>query len=191
MKQADRRRDARRRLTAAVVRCLDEVGYAQTTITAVQAAAGVSRGAVLHHYPSKLELMTATAQAVLGSAVASIQAAPRGDLETQVLNTWRGVVDTPSGRAFLEILAACRTDRELRDAVQQVIAAWEQGLTRAMFERYFGQTVAPDDDVDVLWGVSRAFLRGLLLETPRDPARAERRVRLFARMLTAHLSPTP
>ena len=195
MKQADRRRDARRKLTSAVVECLDRFGYAQTTITTVQQAAGVSRGAVLHHFPSKLELIAGTARALLSSALERTQSPPKVEgvpLEEQVLDYWRNVVDTRAGRAFVEILAASRSDAELREAVDSVLFEFENELTVSAFERMIGEPVVLSaGEVEALWGVSRAFLRGMLLETRDDPERAERRVRLFARMLTQVLAVTP
>jgi len=187
MKQAERRSSARRNLTSAVVDCLDRVGYAQTSITAVQEAAGVSRGAVLHHFPSKHALMVGTAETLLASALRRTAPRATGPLEEQIVDYWREVVDTPAGRAFLEILIACRTDAELRRDVRAVIAAWEEGLTASAFEGVLGRPIGPQPDVDALWGVIRAFMRGLLLDLPPDPVRAERRVRLFAGMLIRHL----
>lgn len=192
MKQAERRRGTQQKLTSAVVECLDRMGYAQTSITAVQEVAGLSRGALLHHFPSKRALIAGTARAVLNSALEStttIHAEDASGLEEQLVAYWRSVVDTPAGRAFLEILTAARTDDDLRTAIQEVVSDWESGLTAATFERFVGRPVsASAEAVEALWGVSRAFLRGMLLETPKNPERAERRVRLFARMLADHLA---
>lgn len=194
--QSERRRDTRRKLTSAVVQCLDQHGYAQTSITAVQQAAEVSRGAVLHHFPSKLELIAGTTRAVLTAALERAQTSDvwsqATDVEGLVVDFWRTVVDTPAGRAFLEILGACRTDAELRQAVHEVVCEWESGLTASALERFIGQPVIGDaEDVGALWGVCRAFLRGMLLEMPGDPAKAEQRVQLFGRMLNQYLALRP
>lgn len=192
MKQEERRRGTQRKLTSAVVECLDRFGYAQTSISTVQDAAGVSRGALQHHFPSKLSLISGTARAVLDTALdrtEGVRASKGESLEEQLMIYWTSVVDTPAGRAFLEILTAARTDDDLREAVREVVTDWETGLTAATFERFVGRPVsASAEDVEALWGVSRAFLRGMLLEMPRNPTRAERRVRLFARMLADHLA---
>ncbi|MEN0060703.1 MAG: TetR/AcrR family transcriptional regulator [Myxococcota bacterium] len=190
--QAERRRDTQRKLTNAVVRCLDQLGYAQTSITAVQEAAGVSRGAVLHHFPSKLELIAGTAKVLLTQALERTQDAEpwRGatSVEELVVHYWRTVVDTPAGRAYLEILGACRTDEELRAAVQEVVEEWESGLTSAALERFIGRPMpTKPDDVVALWGMCRSFLRGLLLDMSVDSQRSEQQVRLFARLLSTHL----
>jgi AcrR family transcriptional regulator len=50
----------RHALLEAAVDSLVELGFARTTTLEVQRRAGVSRGALLHHFPSKAELLVAT-----------------------------------------------------------------------------------------------------------------------------------
>src|SRR5580693_949170 len=57
--QQQRRDETRRALLDAVVESLIEVGFARTTTLEVQRRADVSRGALLHHFPSKAELLVA------------------------------------------------------------------------------------------------------------------------------------
>ena len=55
--QAERTRATRLRLMEATVECLVELGWAGTTTTIVSERAGVSRGAQLHHFPTKQDLV--------------------------------------------------------------------------------------------------------------------------------------
>src|SRR5215831_4759381 len=57
--QQQRRDETRRALLDAAVQSLIEVGFARTTTLEVQRRAEVSRGALLHHFPSKAELLVA------------------------------------------------------------------------------------------------------------------------------------
>ena len=57
--QGERSAETRARLLDATVESLIEAGYAHTTTTAVCARAGLSRGAQLHHFPTKSELVIA------------------------------------------------------------------------------------------------------------------------------------
>src|SRR6476620_5052805 len=57
--QQQRRDETRRALLDAAVESLIEVGFARTTTLEVQRRAEVSRGALLHHFPSKTELLVA------------------------------------------------------------------------------------------------------------------------------------
>src|SRR5512140_1920296 len=57
--QQQRRDETRRALLDAAVESLIEVGFARTTTLEVQRRADASRGALLHHFPSKTELLVA------------------------------------------------------------------------------------------------------------------------------------
>src|SRR6476659_72106 len=57
--QQQRRDETRRALLDAAVESLIEVGFSRTTTLEVQRRAEVSRGALLHHFPSKAELLVA------------------------------------------------------------------------------------------------------------------------------------
>jgi AcrR family transcriptional regulator len=57
--QQQRREETRHALLDAAVESLIEVGFARTTTLEVQRRADVSRGALLHHFPSKAELLVA------------------------------------------------------------------------------------------------------------------------------------
>lgn len=53
--------DSRALILAAAVDCLVEHGYAGASTLAIQAKAGVSRGRLLHHFPSRESLLVAAA----------------------------------------------------------------------------------------------------------------------------------
>ena len=55
----DRSRITRERLLGASIDLLATQGWAATTVGAVAAAAGVSRGAAQHHFPTREDLITA------------------------------------------------------------------------------------------------------------------------------------
>src|SRR5712664_3809714 len=56
--QEERSAATRGRLLDATLECLSELGYARTTTTEIAERGGVSRGAQLHHFPTKSELVT-------------------------------------------------------------------------------------------------------------------------------------
>ncbi|MEV5739510.1 TetR family transcriptional regulator [Microbispora rosea] len=61
--RAERRRRTEARILAAAARLFAESGYADTTIRAVAAAAGVNPGLVMHYFGSKEELFLSVARA--------------------------------------------------------------------------------------------------------------------------------
>lgn len=58
----ERTADSRALILDAAVDCLVEHGYAGASTLAIQAKAGVSRGRLLHHFPSRDQLLVAAAQ---------------------------------------------------------------------------------------------------------------------------------
>jgi AcrR family transcriptional regulator len=123
--QEERSAETRRRLMDATVACLHERGYAGTTTTEIAARAGVSRGAQLHHFPTKDELVVSALDYVFDlradefhGAVADI---PPGSTEDRLrwlidLN-WRAFKG-PTFYAWLELVVASRTDETLKDPVR-------------------------------------------------------------------------
>src|SRR5271167_1148497 len=83
--QEERSAETRRRLLDATVACLFERGYAGTTTTEIARRAGVSRGAQLHHFPKKDELVVSALEHLfelrLNGMRASIAEPPSGSRE--------------------------------------------------------------------------------------------------------------
>lgn len=178
----------KRRLCAAVVACIDQSGYADTSIMAVQAHAGVSRGALTHHFPSKQALMAETALRLLSNA--STMRGVADDTRELLMHSWTRIANTPEGRAFVEILIACRTDAPLRAALADDLAKWDEDRAAAANALYRGSAPEPDDAA-LLWSICRAFIRGMIAHErfTSDPAYLERMMRRFADIMSAHLTP--
>ena len=112
----------RARLMDATVGCLVELGWSGTTTTVVAQRAGVSRGAQLHHYPTRAELVLAAAAHIGEARFAEVReraaGLPIGPGRTAaVLDMLAGLHTGPLFRAMLELWVAARTDHELRAAV--------------------------------------------------------------------------
>src|SRR5579862_7588153 len=59
---AERRAATRAKIMEAAVRCLAEFGYAATSTPLVARLAKVSRGSLLHQFPTKVDLMLGVAE---------------------------------------------------------------------------------------------------------------------------------
>lgn len=120
--QDERSSAMRERLLDATVSCLVDYGYTGTTVTRIAERAGVTRGAQVHHYRTKDDLVTAavthlaSASAELGWAqIAKLADAedPVGDLLDFLWEMHKG----PTFVAAVELWVAARTDPELRKHV--------------------------------------------------------------------------
>lgn len=74
------RGEARTRLLDAAMKVIREQGYAASTVDDICAAAGVTKGAFFHHFPSKEDLAVAAADHFAAMADGFFAAAPYRDL---------------------------------------------------------------------------------------------------------------
>ena len=120
--QEERTRAMRLRLLEATVGCLAEYGWAGTSTTLISQRAGVSRGAQLHHFPTKNDLVVAAVEHLalvrrdeLAQAAASL---PTGARRTRAVLEMLGEHFTSDVFvAALELWVAARTDEALLAAV--------------------------------------------------------------------------
>jgi AcrR family transcriptional regulator len=108
----------RYRILEAVIDCLVEIGYAQTSITTIADKAGVSRGAMQFHFPSKRTAMEAAISHLLQRRLdmyrADMARIPKTEdfLEHAIRAYWKQVI-RPEFVAFQELTLASRTDTGL------------------------------------------------------------------------------
>jgi AcrR family transcriptional regulator len=121
--QAERSAAMQQRLLDATVSALVECGYRGTTTLEVQKRAEVSRGALLHHFTSRSELMLAAIDHLTRERLAALrelanqappQRAKRVDWAVRVL--WSSF-EGPMFSASLELWLAARSDDDLRAAL--------------------------------------------------------------------------
>jgi AcrR family transcriptional regulator len=117
--QNERSSDMRGRLLEATLECLTTFGYAGTSFSTIATLAGVSRGALQHHYPEKNYIIAAALE-VLSKRLLEIflpQAVvmPEGPSRTAfVLDQIWQATQTGAMAAVTDIRMAARTDTVLR-----------------------------------------------------------------------------
>lgn len=105
----------------ATIDCLVELGWAGTTTTIVSERAGVSRGAQLHHFPTKQDLVVSAVEHLMDRRRSEMQAM-LGDLPRQgrvraALELVSTQFTSPVFFAALELWVAARSDAELLEQV--------------------------------------------------------------------------
>ncbi len=120
--QEQRTRAMRQRLLEACVECLVEHGWSGTSTTLVSQRAGVSRGAQLHHFPTKNDLVLAAVEHLSAvrreEVLARTAELPTGGGRTRaVLGVLADLFTGPLFSAAAELWMAARTDVALREAV--------------------------------------------------------------------------
>ncbi|HET9499405.1 MAG TPA: TetR/AcrR family transcriptional regulator [Marmoricola sp.] len=172
--QEERSRTMRRRLLEACVDCLVEHGWSGTTTTLVSERAGVSRGAQLHHFPTKNDLVVAAVEHLSErrgeELMTAVEGLPRGRRRTRaVLEMLVEQFTGPVFVAALELWVAARTDPQLHAAV----APLEQRVGRDVHRQTVTALGVDDRDphVRALIQATLDLIRGLgLANTLSDDA---------------------
>ena len=120
----------------AVLDCFVSVGYANTTTVRIAERAGVSRGAMLHHFPSKSELMQAAVEYLHGKLVALYASQiekipldlPVDERNRKGLRGYWNYLRSDLYIAYHELCVAGRSDPELQDILEDSIARFEQAV---------------------------------------------------------------
>ncbi len=170
--QQERSREVQRVILDAAVDVLISEGYAQATTLRIQERAGVSRGRLLHHFPSRDDLLLAAAH----------------HLATERMSEARETIDWPAepaeridaaidalGRSYrqpyfwaaTELWVASRVHEDLRTALLPA----EQRLGAVIREdsvHYFGADLADHPLFPVFRDVLHTSLRGIAMTTAFD-----------------------
>jgi AcrR family transcriptional regulator len=128
-------------LLDAAIECVVERGYAATTTIETARRAGVSRGAMLHHFPSKAELLSEAVEHLFDLRRAEFLEAfeaihPKADRLDSALDLLWSMFQGPAFVAWTELWVAARTDPELAAKVLDVERRFTDE-TRTMFAELF------------------------------------------------------
>jgi AcrR family transcriptional regulator len=180
----------RRRLLDATVDCLVRYGYAGTTTTRVTELAGVTRGAQVHHFPTRADLVAAAVRHL---------AAKRAELAFEKIDGVRIAADPldaaldllwevhqgPVLYATIEMWVAARTDPELREQLTKVEPAARASLME-FADAAFGDYATNPRFRHIMYTAMDA-VRGILLmglsDEDADLARRWRRAKADLRVL--------
>jgi AcrR family transcriptional regulator len=160
----ERSAETRARLLDATIDSLVELGWTGTSTTEVVRRAGVSRGAQVHHYPTKSELVLAAVEHLLLLRVDEFAEAFEGLDPAQrthgaALQLLWGHCFGANFEAWLELAVAARSDALLRGRLVEVEKRfWAAALDT--FQALFPEA-ADDDFARVALRLTFAVLDGL------------------------------
>ena len=166
--QAERSALTRAQLLDATIECLHDLGYARTSTPEIARRARLSRGAQLHHFPTKTELVTSAVEHLFlrrrEEFLRAFGERPSGSDPAEVaIDILWSMVSGPTFYVWLELTVAARTDPELRAPV----AALTERLSRIIeetFRELFPAPEAPNPFFDVAPRFAFALLDGLAIE---------------------------
>ncbi len=118
-------------LLSAAVECLARHGYARTTTQLVAATAKISRGAMLHHYATKGDLISSVIDYIMYRRMETFYGQISALTDSERLAVANGVeiywntVQTSEYEAYLELSIAARTDSDLREVFDAKAQAFD------------------------------------------------------------------
>jgi AcrR family transcriptional regulator len=132
--QAQKSAMTRDRILDAAINCFVELGYTNVTTAKVASSAGVSRGAMLHHFPSKTELIQAAVEFLhdklledYTQRVAGIPASLKGrDRRRAGLDAYWEHLTGDLFVVYHELCVASRTDPELKSILENSQQLFDQ-----------------------------------------------------------------
>jgi AcrR family transcriptional regulator len=167
--QEERSAETRARLLDATIASLVEVGYASTTTTAVCERAGVSRGAQVHHFPRKQDLVVAAVAHLAARRAAELRRRAEAVPDASGANRLDALLDLvteafggPLFDAALELWVAARTDAELHRSLYQFERVAGRGLT-SLWREVAGE-LANHERFDALLELTMHMARGMALQ---------------------------
>jgi AcrR family transcriptional regulator len=167
--QQQRRDETRRALLDAAVESLIEVGFARTTTLEVQRRANASRGALLHHFPAKTELLVAAVDHLAEMRARELKMLakdlPEGRARTDaVLELLWQCFSGTFFQVAMELRTAARTDGELRPVLVHAEKALRDRIL-AQARTLFGKDVAEHPGLERALDFTLQFMIGAAMTT--------------------------
>jgi len=180
--RAQRSEDSRTRILDAAVACLVDGGYSGATTLTIQGEAEVSRGRLLHHFPSRDRLLVAAAQHLAVKRVADTEervlrllddqpdavGADRADRVVELL--WQSFSE-PHFWASVELWTAARSNADIAEALRPEERRLGAAI-RGSMARMFGDELAAHPRFKQVRDLLLTSMRGAALTytfDPRDP----------------------
>ncbi len=167
-KQQQKSAQTRVALLEAAVLCLAEIGYARATTELIAKRAHLSRGAMLHHYATKRELIESVIDYICYKRMKEFVDSIRRLTDEQRIEQqaglelyWQSYLSLDY-QAFLELQIAARTDEELRACFEPRAQRFDRLRTEAS-RMVFPEYKDDWDKLDIALDFCQATMQGLLL----------------------------
>ena len=130
----------RARILEQATRLFAQVGYSAATNPRIAEAAGLTRGAMLYHFPTREALIDAVVEYIQGERVrlmaAAADTAPQGvDMVDHAIDAYWRLLRLPPYRAFAELEAVAKTDPDVAQRIAKAQADFDQAHAGEPFSR--------------------------------------------------------
>ncbi|MCK2183020.1 TetR/AcrR family transcriptional regulator [Halomonas getboli] len=187
--QEQRSRQTQAKIMQATLECILSQGIRATSTVDVARAAGVSRGALVHHYPTKEALMQAALEDLLEREVVSVRdlAERMRQGEMDVDGLLQALHEHFKGDLFmvtLEYLTTARTDPAIMSVLEPLAARFNASLEQ-IWEQLVANGSHASDENRVALNATLCMMRGMGAQSiwRDDPALYRDMLLFWKRML--------
>lgn len=168
-KQEKRSALMRDRILIATLDSIYDVGLHNTSTNVVTHMAGVSRGALLHHFPTKEILIASAVERLLDAEITDIRkiADAYSNNELTIDDFIDDLWQRFSGRLFMvtmDFLSSARTDSKLQDAIAPISLKFHASLND-IWTQFFTYRGLSQERVQVLLNTTLCLMRGMGVQT--------------------------
>lgn len=186
--QRERSESMQQRVLKATLQCLGQKGYRDMALHDIAERAGISRGAITHHYLNKSELVSEAIRHYFEwrreSSAAPQETSPAHSFEDSLQAFWQATNDDFA--VNFEIIVALRNDPELLKRLRK--RGDLDHATPALTSGAHFPGLSSLENVDTLIAVIAAFYRGLIADgLVRSQEATDEMRALFNRMIADHL----
>jgi len=185
-RQAQKSASTRKVIVEAAINCLLKYGYAQTTTPRIADEAGLSRGAMMHHFSNRITVIQAAIEHLhakrLRAFRRAVAALPQGQTRREDALTayWRQVRH-PLFVAFHELSVAARTDAELDAILRPAKDAFNREWYRLAVD-LFPEWQLDRERFDLALALTQNLLEGMAVSRLNGALDDETEARLLAHL---------
>lgn len=194
--QEERSEETRARLLNAAFKVMQRRGYSGFRTADVATEAGVSRGAMLHHFPTKQSLVLATIEHTFrlaadeGRERAKSASSRNEDALEAIVEDMREFFFGDYFFVSLDVLMAASKDRKFREKILAIARANRVAVEEAWLEVLLRAGVSKERAEDLLW-LTISIVRGFAIRSfwQNEPERFARLLDLWREMFWAYARP--
>lgn len=158
----------REKVLGAAIECIYELGLQNTSTIDITKRAGISRGAMLHHYPSKEDLLSAAYEALLEMEANKLKRAAEdyrngGLTVDEFIDQLWARFSVESFSITMDYFAAARTDKSLRGKVQKARRNYDAALND-IWTNYFSDSSADQRELLAHLQLTVSLFRGMSMQ---------------------------
>lgn len=167
---SERSADTRLQVIEAVIAILNRQGFSALTNALIIAETGISSGALMHHFPTRQQLLIATVEHAY--ATTSAYRAQQLSMLEPGLPRFRALIDLawhtarmPAGLAVNEVRIGARSDADLAKVFRPVFTRIANQFGRYVSNVAQEAGLETDDELQGLWTATSMALRAMAIDS--------------------------